>query len=416
MSRLSFLTENTPLLLFGFLLTFFSCFGQTIIVSLYVPDISAKFGLSNTGISSLYALATLGSAALLPWVGRYVDMWRLSVFTLLTMLLLAGALLTLSLAPLTGVVLLGFWGMRLGGQGLMSHTAASALVRGFEQNRGKAIGLASLGYPASEAVMPLLIAALIAWLGWRGALQASAVWLILVLLPLALWLVRYIPTKVRRPVRVDQTSNPEDYKTVRNPLRLLRGRVFWVIIPTFFLLALLNTAIFFFQLKLGEARGWPAGWVAGSVAAFAVASASGMLLSGPLVDRLTARTMLPFYMTPYVLGLILLASFTAPWVYPVALFLLGLSNGASSPVKNAVLAELYGAGIIGSVRGIATTVIVFSTALGPPLFGILIDAGVGFGSIFLGSMIVVMAAMGWSLGIVHPVRVRRWLARWRSKQ
>ena len=64
------LFQYPQLLAFGFTLAFFSGFGQTFLLSLYVPEVANSFTLSNTQLSSLYAIATLGSAFTLPSVPR----------------------------------------------------------------------------------------------------------------------------------------------------------------------------------------------------------------------------------------------------------------------------------------------------------------------------------------------------------
>ena len=64
------------------------------------------------------------------------------------------------------------------------------MARYFDANqRGKAVSVAALGFPAGEAVFPLMGVGLIAWLGWRFWQMSSL--LIVVLLPAALlWLLR----------------------------------------------------------------------------------------------------------------------------------------------------------------------------------------------------------------------------------
>mgnify|MGYP001991945740 FL=1 len=70
---------------------------------------------------------------------------------------------------------------RLAGQGLMSHTALTSMARYFEHDRGKAISIANLGFPAGQAVFPIVAVSVIAAVGWRetwllaGALVAIGV-------------------------------------------------------------------------------------------------------------------------------------------------------------------------------------------------------------------------------------------------
>ncbi len=394
-----FLRENFSLLSFGFLLTLFSSFGQTFLISLYVPEIGAAFQLSNTQLSSLYAAGTLGSAFTLPWVGRYIDTVALGRFTLGVLSGLFISLLLLSVAPHPLIVLLAFYGLRLSGQGLMSHTSVSTMARAFSIDRGKAISVATLGHPSGEAILPVLVAFAIGALGWRYTLQLSALSVVVLVAPIAFFQLRAVPRVVAHPRRSVTEGDKSAAKRAYNPLRLLRTRPFWIITPAVFLLGFLNTAVFFFQVQLGQSKGWSPEWVAGSLAAYAGASALAMLLSGPLVDRLSARRTFPFFLGPYLVGLLLLAAFRAPLIYPIALFLMGFSNGAGSTIKNALLAEVYGTEIIGAVRSFFATVMVFSTALGPVTFGLMLDLGPGFDVILLLSALCTLAVMGWSLRV-----------------
>lgn len=399
-SRWQLFRYSAPLLVFGLLLTFFSSFGQTFLLSLYVPSIESLLGISNTTFGSLYAAATLSSAFTLPWLGGRFDKMDIRYYTVMVASGLTGALLLLSFSTHIIMVVLAFYGLRLFGQGLMSHTSVSAMARYFERNRGKAIGVATLGHPVGEATLPLLVTLLIGLIGWRATLQFSALSVAVIVLPLSLLLLYRSKTRLqqfRESVAESQASQVPDTRL----WQILSERRFWVIAPLVFIIGYTNTAIFFFQLKLGEARGWSPEWVAGSLSAFALASALGMAGSGPLVDRLSARRLFPAFMFPYLVGLGILIFYDQAISYPIALLFMGLSNGAGSTIKNALLAEVYGIRVIGRVRSVFTTVMVVSTALGPVTFGIMLDAGWTFVLIFaaVAGAMALTVANGW-----RPIR------------
>ncbi|NND05332.1 MAG: MFS transporter [Saprospiraceae bacterium] len=387
---LTFITGHYRLLTFGILLAFFSSYGQTFLVSLYIPQIEAAFGFSNTTLSALYAAATMGSALTLPWIGRKVDVVALKRFATGVVLGCALACVILSLAHHTIVVLLGFFGLRLFGQGLLSHTSVSTMARAFELDRGKAISIAGLGHPLGEALLPIMVAFAISYLGWRSTLQISSLVLLGSMLPLIFILLSAQPAKILHPA----VLSSEQLLSQKNPLRLLRDGRFWIIAPVLFMLGFLSTAIFFFQIKLGNSRGWDPTWVAGSLSIYALANALAMMLSGPMIDRLTAQRVFPYILIPFTLGFLLLAFSHHTLVYPAALALLGLSNGAGSTTINALFAEVFGSEMIGTVRSVFATVMVFSTALGPISFGLLLDASWSYQAVFLLSSLGLVMAMG----------------------
>ena len=58
--------------------------------------------------------------------------------------------------------------------------------------------------------------------------------------------------------------------------------------------------------------------------------------------------------------------------------LLGMSNGFSTTLFGALWPEIYGMKHLGSIRSIIVAMLVFATAVGPGLTGVLIDIGVPY--------------------------------------
>jgi hypothetical protein len=59
----------------------------------------------------------------------------------------------------------------------------------------------------------------------------------------------------------------------------------------------------------------------------------------------------------------------------IFLGLIGISNGLANVLGSSTWAEIYGVRYIGSIKALTTALMVFSTAFGTALFGILIDKG-----------------------------------------
>ena len=57
----------------------------------------------------------------------------------------------------------------------------------------------------------------------------------------------------------------------------------------------------------------------------------------------------------------------------IFLGLIGISNGLANVLGSSTWAEIYGVKYIGSIKALTTALMVFSTAFGTALFGILID-------------------------------------------
>ena len=63
--------------------------------------------------------------------------------------------------------------------------------------------------------------------------------------------------------------------------------------------------------------------------------------------------------------------------------LIGISNGLANVLGSSTWAEIYGVKYIGSIKALTTALMVFSTAFGTALFGILIDKGFSIEQIYI---------------------------------
>ena len=76
----------------------------------------------------------------------------------------------------------------------------------------------------------------------------------------------------------------------------------------------------------------------------------------------------------------------------VFLGLIGVSNGLANILGSSTWAEIYGVKYIGSIKALTTALMVFSTAFGTAVFGVLIDQGFTIENIaFLGAVYVVIS-------------------------
>ena len=112
---LRFVRQNRRYLLFGFLLSFCSSFGQTWFIGLFNVQLREEFKLTHGSYGSWYAVATLSSAVCLSYVGRLIDRVDLRLFTALVCVGLAVSCLLMSLANGLLVLVLVLFGLRLFG-------------------------------------------------------------------------------------------------------------------------------------------------------------------------------------------------------------------------------------------------------------------------------------------------------------
>lgn len=72
-----FLRQAGPALGFGCLMALASSVGQTYFISLFAGEMRIEMNLSHTEFGGLYSLATLASAGVLVWLGKFADKFDL---------------------------------------------------------------------------------------------------------------------------------------------------------------------------------------------------------------------------------------------------------------------------------------------------------------------------------------------------
>ncbi len=360
----------------GFLLMFFSSFGQTYFIALFAGDLKAGLGLSDGQFGSLYTVGTVASAAVLMWAGRSAD--RVPIRWLGAGVLAGLALTSLAMAAVASAWMLALvlFGLRFFGQGMLTHVAMTAMGRWFSRKRGRAVSIAALGFPASEAVLPLIAVALIGAIGWRLTWVAAAVALVAVPVPVLIALLKRERTPTTRPAPAageGQAAGRRDWTRGQ----VLKSPLFYALMPGVLAQSFIQTGIFFNQVTIVELKDWQLSWFAASFPVLAGVTVLSALAAGWLVDRFGARRLLPVYLVPLGLATLLLVQAQSGYVLPVFMALIGLTHGSSSTIQGALWAELYGTEHLGAIRALAMAWVVLASALSPGLIGVLMDAGVG---------------------------------------
>jgi MFS family permease len=378
MILIRFFLDNKRILLFGILLTFFSGFGQTFLLSLYIPHIVKEFNISQSLFSTIYAGATMCSGLMIVFTGKYIDRKTLTTFSVFVVTGFLVAHIIAGLSMNLVMIFVAVFMLRFFGQGLLSHTSMTAMGRFFDQARGKALSIAQLGYPLAEAIFPITVVSLIMAFGWRESFLISSAVIAIILLP-GVWLLlkNFDRSKIREPLSASPIIRKHRAPIEKSwsQKEILRDRNFYTFAPTVFIVGFTLTALFFFQTHIATAKGWTFEWMALSISAYAVASFSFSIITGMLIDRFSARTIFPFLLLPLVSGLIILNIFQHPFAAMAFWFLTGITAGANSTTGNALYAETYGVNNLGSIRSMFTFVMISSTAAGPVIYSLVLENG-----------------------------------------
>lgn len=354
-------------------MTYFSSFGQTYFISASIAEWQAAFDLSHGEFGRLYMYATLGSAACLPFLGRLVDLVPANRMIAFVVPVLAGATLLAGFATSLMLLVFAIFLLRLFGQGMMTHMALTATGRWFHAERGRAISLVVLGHQGGEASIPLAISAITLAYGVQAGWSVAALVLLVIGLPFCYWAYS-VPREPHSP-----GVNPEKpTRHVRSWTRheVVRDPIFWILLTGVLAPALVGTTVFYHQDYMATLNGWPPQLFATSLIVLSSTTVVVALITGSIVDRYGAVSILPFFLVPLSASCLVLSLSGPPFVLYLVMFLLGISYGMSSTLFGSLWPGVYGTLYLGSIRAVTVSAVVVATAAGPGFTGTLIDHGV----------------------------------------
>jgi len=383
--------------------------GQTFGVSVFIEHFIKDLGLSRSWVSTLYAAGTVLGGFSLYFVGRLFDRYGPRVMMVITAFLLGLTCVYMSFVSGWVMLLIGFTLLRMLAQGSMSLVSTTTINLWWVQWRGLILGLSGVVISLfGMGAGPNLLAWMIERFGWRTSYVLMGLVLIGLMAPLGYLFFRGQPERYgllpdgRKSSRKSELKpelfgeNGEEIKPaaeegtmVRRLEKLLghkevseenwtlseamRTSVFWVFLLGLASIAMLGTGLTFHIVSIFADNGLSAQLAAAAYVPVAFAMAIANLVSGILMERIRLRVLM---------ALALLCQAAALWLVPylgvVALMtLFGLVTGASfglmRTVSTVAWARYYGRQFLGSIAGFASTVSVFSSALGPVSMGVARD-------------------------------------------
>ncbi len=352
---------------------------------MYSGEIRSAFDLSHGEFGTVYAIGTLVSGLLLIWAGKLIDIIDLRIYAVLLCIAMAAACMVMSYA--NGVIMLtvAIFLLRIVGQGLLSQTALVTMARYFdEHSRGRAVSLVALGFPTGQAIFPAIAVMLMGLLSWREVWATSALALLVLVPPCFLWLLkghreRHKAFLARTESRSDRTKDTLAKHWTRS--QVLRDPRFTLAMVAMMCTAFIITGLNLHQVHLVQVKNWELSFYASCFAIYAVFQVGVSLLTGMLVDRFGALRLTPFYLFPMSLSTLVIAVFDTPYAIIAFMALAGTTGGAGATIISTMWAELYGVLHLGSIKAMVAGIQVISSALGPAVFGLLIDYGIGIESI-----------------------------------
>ncbi len=401
------LSINKKVILFGFIFTFFSSFGQSFFLGLFNAPIRNELGITHGQFGNIYATATIFSSLLLIWVGKKIDEYQIIYYSFFVILLLFFSSLFFSFINSIIFLSIGIFLMRFSGQGLMSHTSTTTISRYFEKSRGKALSTIWFGLSSAEFILPVLVTYLFVSYSWRSVWQGIAIIIIIFLPFVVLNTIRKIKLESR-----EKDLDPKKSFKIKSWKRreVIKDYRFYIVSLNMLAMPWIVTGVFVYQSFISDSKMWNIYTIPKAFMVYSLASIITLFFSGFLVDKFTSRKLIPIMNIPLLISMFVLFYYQQEISAFIFLGLVGISNGLANVLGSSTWAEIYGVKFIGSIKSLTTAFMVFSTAFGTAVFGLMIDNGFSIENIAFVSGIYIVISLFLLILIrnkLEPIKLRK---------
>ncbi|MFN2744997.1 MULTISPECIES: MFS transporter [unclassified Bacillus (in: firmicutes)] len=363
---------------------FFSGPGQTYSNSIFIDEYIHHFGWSRSEVSGIYSAATLCAGILMMFVGRFIDKLGQRNMMVIVGLALGAACFFNSFAVNIWMVAVGFFLIRLFGQGSMTLLPNTLVPQWFIRKRGRAMSFMAVGSFASAALFPVLNAWMIEKWNWQFTWQVWGFLLVFFFAPVAFLIVRNRPEDIGL-LPDGGTKDGEDEKDIAMRLHApiaeedwtlkeaMKTGSFWYVLICVSIPALVNTGITFHLLSILGENSLSPQVAANVLSLMALIGFPITMVSGFLLEKIKTNLLLAFiFILELILLLLLLGtnSIGAAILFGVVW---GVASGLERITLNIIWPNYFGRRYIGSIKGIAMAVTVVGSAFGPLPFGVGFD-------------------------------------------
>jgi MFS family permease len=336
----------------------------------FLKPVTEDLGISRGLLSSAVLVNGLLTALACPILGWLIDRYGTRRVMIPGILLFAATVACYGLMQAEPVALIylifaltGFFG---GVQTPIPY--AATVAQWFDRNRGLALGIATAGVGLGVAIVPQVVALLIAKFGWRVAyFDLALLIIILAWLPVAIF-IREPPDLAEAAKRARSQNLTEVLPGIefREALKTWR---FWSLTIAFFLAVMAINGTLTHVVALLTDRGIPLQVATGALSAAGLAIIFGRVLSGWCLDRYRGPYVAIIFFAIPMVGIALLGS-GAGGIVPIAgAVLCGMGIGAEIDLMAFFLSRYFGLKSYGKIYGIMFAVFNIGTGLGPALSG-----------------------------------------------
>ncbi len=173
---------------------------------------------------------------------------------------------------------------------------------------------------------------------------------------------------------------------------IIKDKKFYIYLPLSIAAPFISTGLMFHQIYIFDQKGWSLEMLGNGYILLGFFSIIGLLIGGPLIDKLDTKKTAITVLTPLLLSVIVLVFFDSVFFLIIYMSLYGFNMGISTPFIGSLWAEVYGVKSLGTVKALLHAGAVFASALSPLVFGYIIDWGFGITTIATISISIIIVS------------------------
>ncbi len=354
--------------------------GQSYVVSIFIEYFIRDLGISRSLVSTLYTGATLLGSFALPFVGRQIDRHGARKVVLAVSLCFGTACLYMGSTHNAIMLGLGFLAIRFLGQGSLGLVSMNVINQWWIARRGFVMGISGLCVSLfGLGLFPIAVNYIIQDIGWRSTYVLLGICLIAVMAPLGFFFFKDKPEQFglkpdgHKPDLNEEKGGEklrEDNWTLHEAIR---APAFWVVAGSAATISMLTTGLIFHLVSIFGDQGLDANVAASVFVPLSITMALVNFGGGMLADRIPVRMILITSLAMQALGLALATDLQNYWMVLAYGVVMGATSGFYRVIMSVIWANYFGRLHLGSITGVAQTIAIAGSALGPMPFGIMRD-------------------------------------------
>jgi MFS family permease len=340
--------------------------GRTQGLGLITESLLRDFSIDRVRMAEINLVATLVGSIFCFGIGGLIDRHGSRLVLTIVALLLGGVVMAMSTVQDAAMLLVLVTLTRGLGQSALSIVSLAMPGKWFRRHLTWAMGVYALVMSIGFMVAFPAVGALVLARGWRVAWALVGTALVVGLAPLA-WLLVSREPETNRELEITDADQPEMETGDWTLGATMRSPAFWVFGIASSLYGLVASGIGLFNESILAERGFPPEAYHSALAITAIAGLGGNFAAGAWADRGSLRRILVIALVLLTGALIALPHVTTMTHVMAQAIAMGISGGFVMVVFFSFWGRAYGRTHLGRIQGVAQSLTVLASAVGPLL-------------------------------------------------